>query len=241
VTERAVTDSQLRRAAAVHILVRDLESPRIDDDDRHHLQSVLRLRRGEAVSVTDGRGGWRLCQFDDSVELVPVGDVVRQVRPDPPICIGFAPVKGDRPEWAVQKLTEIGVDRIIVLRTERGVVRWDGERIDRHLQRLRVVARQALMQSRRIWLPEISGPEDASELVARAGVAIAAPGGRPPDLSLATVLVGPEGGWSEAEEGRARARVGLGDGVLRTESAALSAGILLAALRGGLVRPGGSP
>ena len=73
-----MTDAQLRRAAAVMSSYGIWSSPRIDDEDRHHLQSVLRLRRGEAVSVTDGRGGWRLCQFDDSVEWF--GQVTRLAR-----------------------------------------------------------------------------------------------------------------------------------------------------------------
>jgi 16S rRNA (uracil1498-N3)-methyltransferase len=228
----------IRRTAAAHVVVTDLQSPRVHDEDRHHLESVLRLRLGEAVSVTDGLGGWRLCRYGLDGVLAPDGDVVRRDRPQPPITIGFAPVKGDRPEWAVQKLTEIGVDRVIILRTQRGVVRWEGEKAARHLERLRAVARQALMQSRRLWLPEIVGPEDASVLAARAGVAIAAPGGDHPSLSFATVLVGPEGGWTESEEQVAQARIGLGDGVLRAESAAVTAGILLTALRSGLVKPG---
>jgi 16S rRNA (uracil1498-N3)-methyltransferase len=225
------------RTVAAHIVVTDLQDPEVDDEDRHHLESVLRLRRGEVVSVTDGLGGWRRCRYGSDGLLTPDGDVVRRDRVKPLISIGFAPVKGDRPDWAVQKLTETGVDRIIMLRTHRGVVRWEGDKMGRHLERMRDVARQALMQSRRVWLPEIVGPEDASVLMARAGVAIAAPGGSRPDLSVTTVLVGPEGGWSESEERLAPRRVGLGDGVLRTESAAVAAGILLAALRAGLVNP----
>ncbi len=163
--------------------------------------------------------------------------MLRALRPGPQLTVGFPPVKGDRPEWAVQKLTEIGVDRIIILRTERGVVRWDSNRADRHLARLRAVVRQAVMQSRQTWVPEVSGPEDTASLAGRPDVAMAAPTGGPPTLAAPTVLVGPEGGWSPEEESRATTVVRLGPGVLRTESAAVVAGVLLAALRSGLVLP----
>jgi 16S rRNA (uracil1498-N3)-methyltransferase len=149
----------------------------------------------------------------------------------------MAPVKGDRTEWAVQKLTELGVDCILMLTAERSVVRWDRQRASRHLQKLRVVARQAAMQSRQVWLPEVTGMERVETLAAEPGVALAVPGGGPPTLDHATVLVGPEGGWTAAEERSAQATVGLGPAVLRTESAAVAAGVLLTALRGGLVRP----
>lgn len=165
------------------------------------------------------------------------GEVVRTSRPAPELTIGFAPVKGERPEWAVQKLTELGIDRIIILRAERGVVRWDTGRADHHLARLRAVARQAVMQSRQTRVPELTGPLDAASLAAGAGVAIATRDGAPPTLAAPTVLVGPEGGWSPSEEARATTRVGLGPGVLRTESAAVAAGVLLAALRSRLVLP----
>ena len=162
---------------------------------------------------------------------------LRRPRPSPSITVGFTPIKGDRPEWAVQKLTEIGVDRIVILRAARSVVRWEGERTDRHLARLRAVVRQAVMQSRQVWLPELIGVEDALSMLANPGVAIAAPGGAPPSLDVPTVLVGPEGGWSGHEEESAGARLDLGPTVLRTESAAVAAGVLLVGLRAGLVRP----
>jgi 16S rRNA (uracil1498-N3)-methyltransferase len=228
--------AQAARRAAAHAIVAELEAPDLDEVDRHHLTSVLRLRPGEVVSVTDGRGGWRPCRVGAGGALVPEGDIVRTRRPQPPVTVGFAPVKGDRPEWAVQKLTELGVDRIVVLVAERSVVRWEGERGSRHLDRLRSVAHQAAMQSRQLWLPEVIGFEAARTLAAHPEVAMAAPEGDPPNLDHPTVLVGPEGGWTPAEMGAARSTVNLGPGLLRTESAAVAAGVLLTALRAGLVR-----
>jgi 16S rRNA (uracil1498-N3)-methyltransferase len=222
------------------VIVADLGAPELDPDDRHHLGGVLRLRAGEVVTATDGRGGWRPCRYASGALEVD-GEVVRAARPRPVLTVGFPPVKGERPEWAVQKLTELGIDRIIILTTERGVVRWDAGRAGHHLARLRTVIRQAVMQSRQIWVPELTGPEAAAALVLRPDVAIAAPSGAPPSLSVPTVLVGPEGGWSPGEEATATASVRLGPGVLRTETAAVAAGALLAALRAGLVLPAESP
>ena len=111
-----------------------------------------------------------------------------------------------------------------MLRTERGVVRWEGERAGHHLARLRAVVRQAVMQSRQVWVPELVGVEAAAALAGQPGVAVAAPGGSPPSLEYPTVLVGPEGGWSPLEESAARTVVQLGPSLLRTETAAVAAG-----------------
>ena len=147
-------------------------------------------------------------------------------------------VKGERPEWAVQKLTEIGVDRIVPLQTARSVVRWPLGEADRQLDRLRRVAREAAVQSRRLWLPVVGPVTGLAEAVgAESGVALASPGGAPPTLDHPTVLVGPEGGWTDDELAWGAPTVSLGPTVLRTETAAVVAGTLLCALRSATVRP----
>jgi 16S rRNA (uracil1498-N3)-methyltransferase len=138
----------------------------------------------------------------------------------------------------VQKLTEIGVDRIVPLVAERTVVRWHGDRATKHETRLRKVAREAAMQSRRVWLPAVLPVTPVGSLVEEPQVALAQFGGRPPDLARPTVLVGPEGGWTDAEVAAAAATTTLGAGVLRAETAALAAGVLLTALRAGITRAG---
>ncbi len=74
----------------------------------------------------------------------------------PALTVAFAPTKGERPEWVVQKLTELGIDRIVPLVSERSVVRWEGGRGQKAVERLRRVAREAAAQCRRVWLPEIT-------------------------------------------------------------------------------------
>jgi len=251
-----------------HVFVADLARPVLDDGDAHHLARVLRLRPGEVVSVSDGRGGSRLCRwtgeaalepFDGTATAAGVGvargsgsGIVRDARPSPLLTVAFALTKGEHPEWAVQKLTETGVDRVVVLATERCVVRWAPSSQNRQLERLREIARLAAMQSRRSWLPAVEGVVAFGDLAGggagggvgagsggRSGsVALAVPGGTPLTLATPTVLVGPEGGWSDAELAAVPYHVGLGPHILRAETAALAAGLLLVALRAGLVSPG---
>jgi len=223
-----------------HVFVDDLDAPRLHDDDRHHLARVLRLKLGELVTVSDGCGRWRSCRFGPELEVD--GDIVDDPAPSPPIGIAFALSKADKPEPAVQKLTEVGADTIVLVRAERSVVRWDDERAARGRARLRRVAREAAMQCRRSRLPTVDGPISFDEALRLPGASLADRGGRTPTLARPTVLVGPEGGWSEQERAAASdvgvPAVGLGPHVLRAETAAVAAGVLLAGLRSGLVAGG---
>ena len=210
-----------------HLFVDDLEAPQITDDDRHHL-GVLRVRNGDSITVSDGVGRWRRARFGPSVD--PVVE-----RSSPAITVAFAPVKGDRPEWVVQKLTELGVDRIVVMETERSVVRWQGERAAAQTARLRRISREAAMQSRQCYLPEVVPPLGFTEASALRGACLAHRDGPPPDLDCSVVLVGPEGGWSDRELAAEVPHVRLSASVLRSETAAVAAGVLLTALRSALV------
>ena len=161
--------------------------------------------------------------------LVVDGSVRHQPAPDPLLTVAFVPTKGDRPEWVTQKLTELGVDRIVPLWSRRSVVRWKGERGERAVDRLRRVAREASAQCRRARPPEVTGVMGLAELAELAGPALclAHPGGSRPDLGRAVVAVGPEGGWDDDERRQFGATVGLGPTVLRSETAAVAAGTLL--------------
>ena len=228
------------RGAAAHLFVADLERPEPEEEDLHHLVRVLRLRDGEVVGLSDGAGSWRLGRMvlgagRGEASLEPAGAVQRDPAPAPSITVALALPKGDRADWAVQKLTELGVDTIAVLDTERSVVRWEGDRAQKGRARLVRVARQAASQSRRTRLPAISGPLRVADFAA-ATTAAADPGVLAgPSLDRPTVLIGPEGGWGESELPIAMARVALGPGILRTETAALAAASLLVGLRSGLV------
>lgn len=224
----ALLDDRLRRSSA-HVVVGDVSDPRPDEHDWHHLRRVLRLRDGEPVTVTDGAGSWRECAID-AAGLVVTGDVV--VEPEPAAAvIAAAPPKGDRLEWLVGKCTELGATAVVLLRTDRTVTKLDGERGERQLERLRRIARESAMQSRRVWLPTVAGPLTVAELLERhPTVVFAEPGGRPLAPGERAVAIGPEGGWTDdelaaVEPGR---RIRLTGNVLRVETAALAAATLLA-------------
>jgi 16S rRNA (uracil1498-N3)-methyltransferase len=227
----AEPDDRLRRSEA-HLFVDDLDDPRLSAEDRHHGERVLRLRPGMAITLSDGAGRWREARWGPEPE--PTGPVRVHPAHGPPLTVGFALLKGERNEWVVQKLTELGIDVILPLAAERSVVRWNGERAVRHHERLLRVAREAAMQSRRVVLPLIV-PVQQPGVVTGPEVALAEPGGSTPSLRHPCVLVGPEGGWSPSELAGERPTVGLGPAVLRAETAAVAAATLLTALRAGIV------
>ncbi|MET0904374.1 MAG: RsmE family RNA methyltransferase [Acidimicrobiales bacterium] len=224
-------------------LVADLDAPELEPADAHHLSTVLRLRDGDPLVLGDGAGRWRAGRF--GVPLHADGPIESTARPLPAITVAFALVKGDRPELVVQKLTELGVDRITPFRAGRSVVRWDDARAERALDRLRIVARAATKQCHRPWLPVVTDIADFARLLSGEGVAIADRTGAPPSLARPVVLVGPEGGWA-AEERSAAAVAGapavaIGVHVLRAETAAVTVGAMLTSLRAGLVAEASSP
>jgi len=212
--------SEVLRGAGAHVLVDDVDAPSLADAELHHVFRVLRVGPGATVTVTDGAGRWRPCRAGNG-EIEPIGEVNQVARRDRPITVACSIPKQDRPEWIVQKLTELGVDRIVLLHAERSVVRWNPDRADRHLAKLRRVASEALQQSRGVWLPEIEGPVPAMEVLPMA--AAAEPGAPPIGVDHRVVAIGPEGGWSQAEIAAAATTVSIGDTVLRVETAAIVA------------------
>ena len=221
-----------------HVFVVDLSTPTLDEHDRHHLGRVLRLRDGDDLTLGNGAGRWCRAVYRVGGDPEPVGDVVAVPAPDPAVVVGFALIKGGRPEMVIQKLTELGVDRILPLSADRSVVQWDEAKASTQVERFRRVAREAAMQSRRAWLPTVEEMAAARDVQPAAGVVLAEPGGDPIDGSVRVLLVGPEGGWTD-EELMGHSTVGLGPTVLRAETAAIAAGTLLTALRDGRVSPAG--
>ena len=229
----------LKRAAGVtQLLVNDLDNPVPSQSDLHHAVKVLRIRSGEAVVVTDGVGGWRMCVWQDA--LVVDGPIEFEPRTSPVIKVGFALTKGDKPELVVQKLTEIGVDIIQPFVSQHTVVRWDDKKREANLERFRRVSHEAAMQSRRVWLPEVAEIAEFDH-IAMSERNLAQAGGKALTLDLPEVFVGPEGGWSDAELATASAQLGLGPTILRAETAALAVAIQLVNLRNTAAGHLGSP
>ncbi|MEZ5218034.1 MAG: RsmE family RNA methyltransferase [Ilumatobacteraceae bacterium] len=166
-------------------------------------------------------GSWASAVVRSGGHLERIGGIGEQARPRPRY-IAFAIAKGDRAELIVQKLTEIGADRITPMVTERTVVRLDEQHAAKRDERWRRVVREATMQSRRVWLPVLDPVTSFETVAARPGACLAVlDGGDPVTAGIGPILIGPEGGWSDSERLRPLCRVSLGEQVLRTETAAV--------------------
>ncbi len=215
--------SDTRRLALAQFFVDDPAEPRLAEPDDHHLRRVLRARPGEQVVVCDGRGRWALATVQPSgLELA--SDVRADAAPRD-TTLYLAPLKGDRSEWAVAKATELGVARVVPLRTTRGVVRLDAALEARLVQRWARVAREAAAQARRTHLIDIGPATSVADVPA--SVVVADFGGERPWSLVDAVAIGPEGGWAPDEWDAARPRTALGELVLRAETAAVAAATLM--------------
>ena len=165
------------------------------------------------------------------VEVDHVEDVA---RPTPAITVALGPPKGDRLKWAVQKLAELGVDRTVLLHSERSVRGWQDDRSATVVGKLHTTAREAAMQSRQAFIMRIeNGGRFEEWLASMRSPAVVLweeaddPLGRcfPPPANEIALVVGPEGGFSESEVAAARRGgagvASLGSSILRTETAAV--------------------
>ena len=227
--------------ATAHVYVERLDDAiRVEGDDGHHLVRVRRVRSREVVTAADGYGRWRAYVVDavatGTVDLRATSDLAHELALQPHLTVAFALTKGERPELAVQKLTELGADTVVIVRAARSVVRWDGDRERAAMERLRRIAREAGAQCRRARLPVVDGPVALPELAGRTGLVVADRRGvpadalpEPPDGEW-VVLVGPEGGLDDSERALVAAapRLAIGGLVLRAETAAIAAAAALA-------------
>ena len=220
------------------VFVDDLDQPELSEADRHHFERALRVEPGAPILLGDGRGRVRPARFGPVPEVT--GPIEEPPSPGEPLTVGFVPVKGVKAEWVVQKLTELGIDRIVPLQSARSVVRWDHDqrRQHKHEARLAAVAREACLQCRRLSLPEVGSLTPlAAFLAAEPAAVLADPGGQPPQGDERTVVVGPEGGFSPDELALVP-HLALPGHVLRAETAVVAAAVVVAGLRSGLL---GSP
>lgn len=212
----------------------------LQGDEARHLIRVMRARVGDDVVVFDGRGThWpaRIIGIDRHQVRLEVGRPVGPVEgPSPSLTLAVALPKGDRQKWLVEKLTELGVDRLVPLATERGVVQAKESALDR----LGRTVIEACKQCGRDLLMEIAAPVTMAELAAQAAEAtllVADPRGEPVTKSLlglpqeVVVAVGPEGGLTAAERSAATElgfrAVSLAPYILRVETAAIAAASLI--------------
>ena len=210
-----------------------------------HLTRVLRLRAKAALTLFNGRGG----QYAASIErvhgnkvTVAVGEHKPIERESPfPLTLAQGVSRGERMDLVVQKATELGVARLVPVLTERSIVRLDEEQSDRKSSHWRAIAIAACEQCGRNRLPEVALPARLHEFLRQpAGDSVRlllSPSATqriedvPRPAHGVTVLIGPEGGLSDAEQEDALTAgftaVNLGPRVLRTETAAIAALTLL--------------
>lgn len=217
------------------------------------MRSVLRLKSGESILVLDGSGQLLTCELKEiAANLIKARIVnISQASGDPPIVITLALplLKGDRFEWALQKLTELGVGRVLPFVSDRSVIKLDSQssqdaRLISKLKRWQTIMTEAAEQCERACVPRLDIPttlQSALESIAASR--------KPKDISLicaerrqterlstvlktaqagqndVTLIVGPEGGFTGTEIELAAASgfqaVSLGPRILRSETAAI--------------------
>ncbi|HEX4956053.1 MAG TPA: RsmE family RNA methyltransferase [Thermoanaerobaculia bacterium] len=205
----------------------------VEGEPYRHLFRAARLAVGDPLRVVDGAGRareGRVIDVDRKRGRVALGEELPSLEPTLALELLVASPRPQRASWLVEKATELGVVAVRFLTTERSV-RELGAGQRGHLEK---VARSAVEQCGRARCPEISGPHAWAELPRLLGgfeSRLHLDFGHPPPIPgpgpRLALLVGPEGGWTEAER-RALLELGnrpagLGERALRVETAALAA------------------
>ncbi len=206
----------------------------LDPGQANYLGNVMRLGVGAEALLFDGANGEWVAKVVESGKkrMILVAD--RPGRPQeavPDLALAFAPVKRQETDWLVEKATELGIARLEPVTTQRTIV----ERVK--LERLESIAIEAAEQCNRTSLPTIAAPVTLKQFLAQRdpartlyfadedGGTAAAEAFQP---GPATILTGPEGGFTDEERAMVRAAekvvaISLGPRILRAETAALAA------------------
>ena len=209
-------------------------------EEARHLTRVLRVEPGQQFEISDNQRVYLAEVQEARGERVAFRILEPIESPEPPVRITLcaALVKFDRFEWTVEKATELGVERILPVetaRSEKGLFEASRKRSERW----RRIARESAQQSRRVHLPEIAPAVRFAAAIETAAahryffdeagarpLAAMLPASRTPGDTVA-VLIGPEGGWTEAERTQAAVAAwqpaSLGPQILRAETAAVAA------------------
>ncbi len=216
------------------------------------------MEPGEAVDISDGVG-FRLSgtvrDAGPALLAVAVGAAEQEPPPFRRLVLVQALAKGDRDEQAIEAATELGVDAVMPWQSERSIVRWRGEKVDRGRQKWGAVVRRAAKQSRRAFIPAVHPLVDSAQLAGwiptvervlvlhgdaatslAERIAEESLPGMPPIGETTAVIVGPEGGISDREldafVAAGAVPVKIGPNVLRSSSAGPAALVLLNQLLG---------
>lgn len=213
----------------------------ITGDDVHHIVTVMRSEIGEEMIVCDGLGRVAIARLSQlsakevKAQVIAALDEEKELPIRVTIAQGLP--KGDKMEWILQKGTELGACAFLPFFSERTIVKLDAKKEGKKLERWAKIVKEAAEQSHRTRLPQVLAPLSFKQAVneaagfTRAVIAYEKEHGSslhrvldtlsPQDSLL--ILIGPEGGFSEAEVALAESRgilpAGLGPRILRTETA----------------------
>ena len=132
------------------------------------------------------------------------------------------------------KIDRTSIDHIVPIITERSIVRWDSDKGAKNQVRWQKIAREAAMQSRSVFLPTIHEVYPSVEKFVDTygpNIAVADPEGGALTANITTLVIGPEGGFTHQEMDLMPQRVSLPGGILRAETAAVAAGVMLSHMR----------
>jgi len=207
----------------------------------HHASRVLRLRVGDAVQIFDGLGN----ALDATISAINgkhvllgnLQPVMKQLESGLRIVLAQAMSTSEKMDWVVQKATELGAAEIVPVQTQRSVAKLTGPRAEKRAEHWRNVTISACEQCGRNALPQLHAPQELGAWLGEmrhmsASKFILLPGGagnlpmQPKPQGSATLLIGPEGGFT-ADEAKVAEQAGfvpvlLGPRVLRTETAAIA-------------------
>ena len=207
----------------------------------HHASRVLRMRINDAVHLFDGEGNelrGNICEISGKRVFLENLQPCTEQRESPlNIVLAQAMCGSDKMDWVMQKATELGANEIQPVQTQRSVAKLSAERATKRAEHWRSVTIAACEQCGRNTLPRIHPPQEFSAWLAKIR---ATPGSKyillpqgsttlhqqPKPLGKITLLIGPEGGFTEGE-GQLALDVGftsirLGTRWLRTETAAMA-------------------
>ena len=209
----------------------------LDENSSRHIVQVLRMKSGETLKLTDGKGLSALATIRDSNKkrcIVHITEKQTRQSPKRRTQIALSLLKNSsRFEWFLEKATELGVDEIIPLKCART------EKQQFRMERLRGILESALIQSQQVWLPLLQEPQSFVSWIERAEadqkfIAHCDSGEKSklseiinPHLSSQLILIGPEGDFTGEEIRMALQAhfigVELGENRLRSETAAVAA------------------
>jgi len=211
----------------------------LSKEDKHHLLTVMRARINDAfVAIVDETEYLGQIKSIDPFVVEYTIQEKRDVELNKNTVLFFALAKGDKIDFVIQKATELGVSRIVLIKTERSIVKINNDDFIRKYTRYSTIAKEASQQSRRIKIPEIAGVYDVKKIPTEflcdvnyvAYESEAGLSSKLNEISRAnsiSVLIGPEGGLSKTEIDSLMAQnfipISLGKRILRTETAAVTA------------------